>query len=1113
MAELEIRLLGSPQVVYNQKILTFASRKALALVAYFATTQTSHQREALLSLLWPELDNSRGRNALRYTLSVLRKTLPVPFLQSQGQLLSLVEQADVWVDLLAFEEAAAGDDPAQWQTAVSLYRGDFLTGFGLRDSIPFDEWQAEQTTEHREQVAKLLQKLLRHEQETGALETAVSYAQRWLALDPLQEQAHCHLMQLYAQLGRWADVHRQYQSCVQQLEAELGVEPMPQTTAVYEQLQATMPTAVLPATLPAPPTYTLPQPATSFIGRTADLATLATLLAEPQTRLVTILGGGGMGKTRLALQTAVQQQDDFPNGVVFVPLAASQSSNGVVGALANALQLRFHDGQEPLQQLLTHLQQRQLLLVLDNVEQLLGSQAAELGQLLTTLLESGTRLKLLVTSRERLRLPQEHVHLLRGLPLADETAVSLFYQRAQQIRPLADSLDHNAVRAICQLVEGMPLAIELAAALSDHLTFPEIFDEIRRSLDILTSNLHGLPARQQSIRAVFDTSWQSLSDAEQTTLAQLSHFRGGFTRYAAQATIPQLTLTTLSKLVGKSLLRPQENGRYTIHELLRQYASEKLTTQPSLAQETEQRHADFFANRLQAFVEKWQTRHKTAVFTRLLPDIDNIHQAWAFYFAQGPSEVLTTFSDNLWQFYRASGRFSEAISLFQQLLPQASTPWPRVAWEAGLGEACYGAGQLDESIRYFHQALNTAGEPLPTQPTRLLLHALQDHLSLRQFAQSPELTRCLTAVYDRLTQITYLHNKFGDAALAIWRGHQHASRLPNGPALAISHANQAVLWGTLQQARRATRHWRQAQQLVAQCDDLSAQARVALRSCVYLATVGELEAARLAAEEAIAHFRQLEDYRNWGDSLMLVTTVTGFQGHFAAAEAHGLDLLALAQTSRNQEHEAWAKISLALVALYTNRLEQAQTHLQTAVPTGSSPLIFLMQATRQAALAMVSLRQGGTETAVAHANAALEQLSSQFPTSVGLLISYDMVAHVLLTVWEKTGKMPSQLSAALRALTRFGRFYRVGKPYVCLHQGHAWYLQGRLPKARRAWTKGLDLAETLMMPYMKGRLLLENGRFFPKSSTALAEARQLFTQLGTTWELELCQQPMKEYVG
>ena len=349
----------------------------------------------------------------------------------------------------------------------------------------------------------------------------------------------------------------------------------------------------------------LPSPPTSFVGRRDELEEIERLLGDPSCRLLTLVGPGGVGKTRLALEAAARRIDRYPHGVHFVPLASVVAPDFLVSAVADALQFPIdttHSGLSPQDQLVDYLSERSTLLVLDNFEHLV-----EGAGLVTRVIERAPNVEILTTSRERLNVQSEWVLDVDGLRVSAngnshiraEGALRLFEERARQVDhgfELGGEELKHAVR-ICRLVDGMPLGIELAAAWVSMLPCAEIADEIERTIGFLETSMRDVPERHRSLRAAFDHSWRLLTDEQRRCFRQLSVFRGPFTREAAAAVVGA-DLGLLAELVSKSLVRGLDLGRYELHELLRQYAADRLAEDPDEPAEVRERHARFYVGRL-----------------------------------------------------------------------------------------------------------------------------------------------------------------------------------------------------------------------------------------------------------------------------------------------------------------------------------------------------------------------------------------------------------------------------------------------------------------------------------------------------------------------------------
>jgi len=381
------------------------------------------------------------------------------------------------------------------------------------------------------------------------------------------------------------------------------------------------------------PRHNLPVQTTPFVGREAELTELGRLLADPGVRLLTILGAGGMGKTRLALEAGAAQLNNFERGVYFVSLAPLDAVEAIVPTVAEALGFSFYEGGEPRQQLLDYLNQKTVLLLMDNFEHLLDG-----AGLVTEVLETAPDVKVLSTSRARLSVQGEQLFHLSGMDFPDwETpedaleysAVKLFLQSARRVQPgfeLAAG-DLRYVARICRLVQGMPLGILLAAAWLTMLTPAEVAAEIEASLDFLETDLRDVPERQRSMRAIFDHSWNLLTAREQAVMQALSVFRGGFAREAAQQ-VAGASLRELRSLVDRSLLQRDPAGRYGIHELLRQYAAEKLRKVPAEDAAARDSHCAYYAGFLQGREAQLLGRGQRQALAEIGAEIENVRTAW-----------------------------------------------------------------------------------------------------------------------------------------------------------------------------------------------------------------------------------------------------------------------------------------------------------------------------------------------------------------------------------------------------------------------------------------------------------------------------------------------------
>jgi predicted ATPase/DNA-binding XRE family transcriptional regulator len=425
---------------------------------------------------------------------------------------------------------------------------------------------------------------------------------------------------------------------------------------------------------PARGRVALPLSPTTLFGRDMELAAINRLLHDPQCRLVTLIGPGGIGKTHLAIEAVTREQARFADGGAFVSLAPVVGREQMVSTIADALGLVLYSATDRADQLIAALHAKELLLVLDNFEHLLPETACV--TLLSDLVRDAPGVKLLVTSREPMQLQAEWVFEVQGLPvpesaepdaLAASSAARLFVQRARQARVgfTLDAEEREAVWKICQLVAGLPLGIELAAAWVATLSCQEIAREIQRTMDFLASTARDVPDRHRSIRAAFEHSWALLSTEEQRVLRNVAVFRGGFGREAAEY-VAGATLPLLSALVSKSLLRRAPAGRYDLHDLVLQYALDQLDQDTQAAAQIRTRHCQYYALLLERRGATFKGPEQPAVVAELMAELANVRLGWEWAAAHELADELNQAADTLFWLYESQSNCREGVPLFGQ---------------------------------------------------------------------------------------------------------------------------------------------------------------------------------------------------------------------------------------------------------------------------------------------------------------------------------------------------------------------------------------------------------------------------------------------------------------
>jgi DNA-binding SARP family transcriptional activator/predicted ATPase len=587
---LSLQLIGTPQVRRDTTLLRFQRRRSLALLAFLVLTNRAHPREALATLLASDADPQAARHVVRVALAELREHLGDMLLISR-QSVAFAPTQPVQLDLADFQAALASRDLLALQATLERSSAELLDGLSLGQAPEFESWLTLERQRWHDQRLTALQLLLDHYECSGALAEGIAAGRQLLLQAPWCEEAHRQLMRLLARSGQRTAALVQYERCRAQLVRELGVAPVAATTALYERLRAGMPELASNLAAGERP----------LLGRAQQQEQLIGQLAEGGCRLVTLVGMGGVGKSALARAVAAHFLQPealadcapFSDGVYLVDLANQRDSHDagygadsgkrrLAAAIATALGLAQATA-NPVAQLLTALQGSALLLVLDNLDHCLDGL-----DLLPMLIARAPSVKLLVTSRMRLGIAAETILELGGLAIpADEAeleqsgASRLFLYHARHvlsIRPLAQAERPHVMR-ICRLVEGLPLALVLAASWLRTLPCAAIADELENELSLLTTTAGNLPARQRDMRTVLAWSWQQLGCANQSVLARLAGFRGGFTLEEARK-IAGASRWQIQALRDASVLSEHESGYYVMHELMRRYAAEQRADYP-----------------------------------------------------------------------------------------------------------------------------------------------------------------------------------------------------------------------------------------------------------------------------------------------------------------------------------------------------------------------------------------------------------------------------------------------------------------------------------------------------------------------------------------------------
>lgn len=918
---LQIRLLGGLAIALGDAPLSnFLSAKAPALLAYLAVTRRAHSRDTLAALLWGDLPDVDAKNNLRQVLANLKKTLE-PYLEIQRDTVEL-KRAQVAADVWEFEKIEAfqpetdaftlsSEQSAQLQTLAALYHGEFLAGFYVRDAPEFEEWVVTQRARWHDLAVSAYEILTRVFTARGAYGNAMQYARHLLTLDPWREEAHRQLMLLYARTGQRSAALAQYETCRQVLRAEMGVEPSAETKNWYERIRDAG----------AAPRLNIPAATDVFVGRIAELAQLEKLLLNPNARLLTLFGVGGAGKTRLALEAAarVHKLGAWLNGVVFVPLADVAASDGALSALVQALGLPPADATTPLAQATDYLRAKEMLVVLDNAETVMDD-----TRWLTELLARAPRVKFLVTSREKLNLRAEWALSLDGIayPRAGDAAqletfdaALLFVERARQATPAFQLDDSNraAVARICELVQGLPLGIELAAAWTAQYTCSELARELESSYDILVTAWRDTPARQASLRAVFEYAWARLRPAEREVYARCAVFQNGFTLDAAQF-VARADARGLATLLDKALLRRDAGGRYDLHPALKQYAREKLEQDAAAAAATHTRHAEFFGAYVAAYESALKGAGDRTALHAVTLEFDNVLAGWEWVWARALWELLRAYMEPLFVVLEMRGQFLLGAQLYERARARVeamrAAP-PQVAHV--LGQLLNREGWMRFRLGEFAKTIELVERGLPRlkndkyERAYALLFLGAAEWGRGDLAASEKFFRASYALYEKI------ENAWGSSGalsnlgqIALERGEYEIAKNELARALTIARAanishqtvhilnNLAMLAVRQNDARAAQKFLAEALELANARGEPHLSALTMLHLARALAA-DEPARARENAETALAMLREFGDRASILEALTLLGELARAQDEIPRAQNYFREALALAR--------------------------------------------------------------------------------------------------------------------------------------------------------------------------------------------------------------------------
>ncbi len=975
---LRIALLGAFEVGQGDREAQFETDATRALLAYLALHPgKAFHREVLAGLLWPEHPRAEALHALRQTLNRLRHAIgdreaSPALLHITRQAIGFNPSSSCWLDVSAFTELVAAAHEhrhrrfevcrpcmQRLQQAADLYRGDLMSGFYL-DSVPFEEWLLLEREKLHRQAMEVFHDLADFHERREEYEQAQRYARRQLELESWREEGHRQLMRVLALSGQRSAALAQYEAARRVLEEELGVEPAVETTRLYEQICA----GEFKGS--SPPTHNLPAHLTAFVGRGAELDHIAELLNDRDCRLLTLLGPGGVGKTRLALQAAAAEKGSFRDGVYAVPVAALRSADFLAPALAQALQLTLHGEEPPLAQVCSYLRNREILLVLDGFEHLL-----EAATIVNDLLRRAPGLNVLATSRERLNVPGEWLLNVEGLDYPrsqdlgpggagtsaeDCGAVRLFVSGARRVRPefSLSPADLSAVVRVCQLVEGMPLAIELAAAWVQVLSCPEIPLEIQKDLDFLATTMQGIPQRHRSLRAVFDASWALLSPDEQQVLRRMAVLYGSFDRPAAEA-VAGATAPLLVSLVNKSFLRQESLAgevslvRYEMHDLLRRYAAEKLAESPE-EEGALDRHCDYYTALLAGKDTELRGGAQRHTLQIIGVEMADVRAAWEWACRRGKLAQVSQALESLFIFYNERSWFQEGQVMFGQAAAcaMASGAQERAVLARALarqGWFTFRLGQRDSGRDLLERGLSLARESGTRRDTAFALNGLgAAALDVGSYDQARQ--HCLESLAicretgDHYEQAIAL-NILGQAACSLGDYEEARSCFREGLTLArqaglhnIAADGQRQLGNLAYVERRfpeAAEYYERALQGYRELGNRWGESAALGNLAGVYSRQGGYARAKTIYEQALSMKQEIGD--RWGEANVLsnLGAIANEQGAFVQARDYFERALQIRRELGAREGEALTTHNVGVAFLYLGDYAEANSCLQRAL--------------------------------------------------------------------------------------------------------------------------------------------------------------------------------------
>lgn len=896
-----VQLLGTPAIFLDEKQVKTSRVKTSALLYYLAYQSDWVSRDDLVYLFWPDTDENKARANLRQLLRSLKK---LPYLEQ----LQITPKQICWrvaTDVLELQQCLEQQETSR---LVELYQGHLLENFRA-DSIPeFSSWLAIERQSLFAKFHDTVSKCAIEFEANGRYDKAIQLLEHLHSLEPYDEAIFRRYLKILGQSGNAAQAQQVFKVFQTKLQLELSLEPDPATLDLLQHLQSMTNQGSLRNPKKGP--LALPVPATPFIGREIDLAIASQKLSDPGCRLLTLVAPGGMGKTRLAIELGKKLAPSFADGTYFIALESVPLADLIAPVIAETLDLPLSGQKSPKQEVCDYLANKELLLILDNLEHLTYDL-----KLIPELLALAPNLKLLCTSREILNLQAEWLYDLQGLKVPEDDldlevtevdAVKLFLQRAEKFNGSFAPTERALISAanICRKLGGMPLALELAASWLRLLSLEDIEQELNDSMALLKTSVSDMPKRHLDITSVFEASWSRLNSHEQASLRKLSVFESGFTREAAWE-VTRTGLPLLLLLINKSFIRMDASKRFNAHPLIWHFLRQKAKEHKEEQLVAKEMHAIYFLN----FAEDRKGFHERSnvqeIRTELNLELANIRHAWEFATAFLREDLLALGNLTLFQHFLMQARYEEGADFFKQA-----------------SESLKSNSLTHARVLHNHATLlSFSGEPGIAKP--LLEHSLA---LIRKHNATWAIGQTLLGLALTYSKLDYLTNQeqaklFREAASYFHAADdemlQGRAQIHQAEYSISAHERESLFKEALEMLRKQSGYHELIHALLSYANHL-------------LFTHGDFKQASIFAEEGVTIERKRGVVFNLAIRLTDLGTIYRYGGAYEKAHNCFLEVLSLGNqvaTSRL----SYAHQQLAVISLLAGNLEDAKRQLDEAV--------------------------------------------------------------------------------------------------------------------------------------------------------------------------------------